>query len=85
MSDLKPVSPLNGASTKGFATVREIGPLGMISLRAKPDVPGLAAAVKAVTGTDHAVAHDDAVIGADRAALDSGGGGDDHLSAFPSR
>ncbi len=52
MSDLKPVSPLNGASTKGFATVREIGPLGMISLRAKPDVPGLAAAVKAVTGTD---------------------------------
>ena len=48
MSDLKPVSPLNGASTKGFATVREIGPLGMISLRAKPDVPGLAAAVKAV-------------------------------------
>ena len=33
MSDLKPVSPLNGASTKGFATVREIGPLGAVSNR----------------------------------------------------
>ncbi|NBZ87597.1 sarcosine oxidase subunit gamma [Stagnihabitans tardus] len=35
------VSPLGGASFEGFAKVREIGPLGMISLRAKRDVPGL--------------------------------------------
>jgi sarcosine oxidase, subunit gamma len=49
MSD--PVSALNGASFQGFATIREIGPLGMITLRAKPGVKGLAAAVKAVTGT----------------------------------
>jgi sarcosine oxidase subunit gamma len=49
MSD--PVSALKGASFDGFASVREIGPLGMISLRAKPGVKGLAAAVEAVTGT----------------------------------
>ena len=49
MSD--PVSALNGAGFDGFATIREIGPIGMITLRAKPDVKGLAAAVKAVTGT----------------------------------
>lgn len=49
MSDA--VSALNGASFDGFARIREIGPLGMITLRAKPDVKGLAAAVKAVTGT----------------------------------
>lgn len=46
----EPASALGGASFQGFATVREIGPLGMVSLRAK-DLPGLAAAVKAVTGT----------------------------------
>jgi sarcosine oxidase subunit gamma len=40
------VSALAGLSFAGFATVREIGPLGMISLRAKPDVKGLAAALK---------------------------------------
>jgi len=34
----------------GFASVEEIGPLGMISLRAKADLPGLAAAIKAATG-----------------------------------
>jgi sarcosine oxidase, subunit gamma len=45
------ISALGGASYQGFAAIREIGPLGMISLRAKPDVPGLAAAIKAVTGT----------------------------------
>ena len=50
MSD--PVSPLNGAAFNGFARVREIGPLGMISLRATPDAPGLQAAVKACTGTE---------------------------------
>lgn len=32
----------------GFAAVREIGPLGMISLRAKADVPGLADAFAAL-------------------------------------
>lgn len=46
----EPVSPLGGASFKGFATVREIGPQGMITLRARPQVKGLAAAVKAATG-----------------------------------
>ena len=50
MSD--PVSALGAASFDGFAEVREIGPLGMISLRAQPDVPGLAEAIRAVTGTD---------------------------------
>ena len=49
MSD--PVSALGGAAFDGFAAVREIGPLGMISLRAKPDLPGLAEAVRSVTGT----------------------------------
>ncbi len=48
MSD--PASALGGASFTGFASVREIGPLGMISLRAKA-LTGLAEAVKAVTGT----------------------------------
>ena len=50
MSD--PVSALGVASFDGFAKVREIGPLGMISLRAQPDVPGLAEAIRAVTGTN---------------------------------
>ena len=68
MSDLKPVSPLNGASTKGFATVREIGPLGMISLLAKPDVPGLAAAVQAVTGTGLPATLEGAALSGHRAA-----------------
>lgn len=48
MSD--PISALNGANFQGFATIREIGPLGMISLRAK-GVDGLAAAIKAAVGT----------------------------------
>lgn len=48
MSD--PVSALNGASFQGFATIREIGPLGMITLRAK-GLKSLDKAVKAVTGT----------------------------------
>lgn len=47
MSD--PKSALSGASFSGFAHVREIGPLGMISLRAK-DVKGLAKAIKAAVG-----------------------------------
>ncbi|RYI15011.1 MAG: sarcosine oxidase subunit gamma, partial [Acetobacteraceae bacterium] len=33
MSD--PVSALNGASFQGFASIREISPIGMITLRAK--------------------------------------------------
>lgn len=48
MSD--PVSPLKGARHEGFATVREIGPLGMITLRAKPGTKGLEKAVKAAAG-----------------------------------
>ncbi|GLS87325.1 sarcosine oxidase subunit gamma [Cypionkella aquatica] len=45
------VSPLAHASFDGFAKVSEIGPVGMIGLRAKADVPGLAAAIKAAVGT----------------------------------
>lgn len=48
MSD--PVSALNGASFQGFASIREIGPLGMITLRAK-GLKSLDKAIKAVTGT----------------------------------
>lgn len=48
MSD--PATALQGASFDGFAGIREIGPLGMISLRAKADVQGLAAAIMAATG-----------------------------------
>ena len=50
MSD--PVSALGGAAFDGFASVREIGPLGMITLRAKADLPVLPAAVKAALGLD---------------------------------
>ena len=39
-----PVAAWGNARYDGFAVVREIGPLGMISLRAKPEVPGLAQA-----------------------------------------
>jgi sarcosine oxidase subunit gamma len=46
-----PVAPLGNASFDGFCKVREIGPLGMISLRAKPDVKPLAKAIKAAVGT----------------------------------
>ncbi len=48
MSD--PISALYGASYEGFATIREIGPIGMITLRAKAGTKGLDKAVKAVTG-----------------------------------
>ena len=44
------VSALGGASFNGFAKVREIGPMGMISLRAKADTKGLSAAIKAAVG-----------------------------------
>ena len=46
----EPVSALGGARFDGFAKVREIGPLGMISLRAKPDAKGLEKAIKAAVG-----------------------------------
>ena len=48
MSD--PVSALMGASYAGFATIREIGPLGMITLRTKA-VSALDTAIKAAVGT----------------------------------
>lgn len=47
MSD--PVSALDGASTQGFATIREIGPLGMVTLRAK-GLKSIDKAVKAAVG-----------------------------------
>ena len=50
MSD--PVSALSHASYDGFASIREIGPLGMITLRARPDLPALASAIRDVTGTE---------------------------------
>jgi sarcosine oxidase, subunit gamma len=48
MSD--PVSALQGARFEGFATIREIGPLGMVTLRAK-GLKSLDKAVKAAVGT----------------------------------
>lgn len=48
MSD--PVSALKGASFQGFASIREIGPVGMVSLRAK-DLKSLDKAIKAAVGT----------------------------------
>ncbi|MFN7596154.1 MAG: sarcosine oxidase subunit gamma, partial [Cereibacter sp.] len=48
MSD--PVSALGHAAFDGFARIREIGPLGMITLRARADLPALPAAVTAATG-----------------------------------
>ena len=44
------VSALNGATYSGFSQIREIGPLGMITLRAKSDCAGLDAAILAATG-----------------------------------
>lgn len=46
----EPVSALKGASFNGFATIREIGPLGMISLRHKGGA-ALTKAIKAAVGT----------------------------------
>ncbi len=48
MSDA--VSPLGGATYDGFARVSEIGPVGMITLRAAAGTKGLAAAIKAAVG-----------------------------------
>lgn len=47
MSD--PVSALKGASFQGFASIREIGPVGMVSLRAK-GLKSLDKAIKAAVG-----------------------------------
>lgn len=44
------VSALGNPSFPGFATIREVGPLGMITLRAKHDLPALAAALGSVLG-----------------------------------
>jgi sarcosine oxidase subunit gamma len=48
----EPASALGHASYDGFAAIREIGPLGMITLRARPDTAGLAEAVQAATGLE---------------------------------
>jgi sarcosine oxidase, subunit gamma len=48
MSD--PVSALGGTSFDGFANIREMGPLGMISLRCKHDVAALPKAIKTAVG-----------------------------------
>jgi sarcosine oxidase subunit gamma len=48
MSD--PVSALQGARFEGFTAIREIGPLGMITLRAK-GLKSLDKAIKAAVGT----------------------------------
>lgn len=65
MSDV--VAALGHASYGGFAKIREIGPLGMITLRAKPDVAGLAEAIKAAVGTPVPARREIEVAG-DRAA-----------------
>jgi sarcosine oxidase subunit gamma len=61
------VSALKGAQFDGFAKVRDVGPVGMITLRVKPGVPGLAEAVRGVTGTD-LPAQRRIVVNGDRAA-----------------
>jgi sarcosine oxidase, subunit gamma len=48
MSD--PVAALRGASFDGFATIREVGPVGMVTLRAK-GLKSLDKAIKAAIGT----------------------------------
>ena len=78
MSD--PVSALGHAVFEGFAKVREIGPLGMISLRATTDVPGLASAVRGVTGTDLPTLRQ-IVVNSDRAA--GWMGPDEYLLVLP--
>ena len=63
MSD--PVSALQGASFDGFASIREIGPLGMITLRAK-GLNSLDKTIKSVVGTK-VPAHRRIEVNADRA------------------
>ncbi|MCZ8333363.1 MAG: sarcosine oxidase subunit gamma [Rhodobacteraceae bacterium] len=45
------MSALNGAVSDGFVSIREIGPLGMVTLRCKADVKALPKAIKAAVGT----------------------------------
>jgi sarcosine oxidase, subunit gamma len=44
----EPVTPLGAARYDGFATIQALGPTGMLTLRAKPDVAGLDAALAAI-------------------------------------
>lgn len=46
----EPVSALNGASYEGFATVRDAGTFGMVTLRVLPDTAGLDEAIREATG-----------------------------------
>jgi sarcosine oxidase subunit gamma len=46
----EPQSALGHTAFDGFVTVREIGPLGMITLRASPELPELHGAVMAALG-----------------------------------
>ena len=78
MSDV--VAALGHASYDGFAKIREIGPLGMITLRAKPDVAGLAEAIKAAVGTPVPARREIEVAG-DRAA--GWMGPDEYLLTLP--
>lgn len=41
-----------GAPYEGFARIREVGPVGMITLRCAHDAPSLAAALRTIGGTD---------------------------------
>lgn len=52
MSDMThtPNSPLDGAVYDGFARICEVGPLGMITLRARHDMAALPAALQAAVG-----------------------------------
>jgi sarcosine oxidase, subunit gamma len=61
----EPVSALKGASFQGFASIREIGPLGMISLRAK-GLKSLDKAIKAAVNTK-TPAHGRIEVNGDRA------------------
>lgn len=45
-----PKSALGGASFAGFSHISDVGPLGMITLRAKAELAELSAAIKAATG-----------------------------------
>ncbi|MGL5008620.1 MAG: sarcosine oxidase subunit gamma [Paracoccaceae bacterium] len=45
-----PLSALGGATFDGFASIREIGPVGMITLRCTHDVKALPKAVKSAVG-----------------------------------
>lgn len=67
-TDLGPVPALNGASYTGYARIREVGPLGMISLRAGHDLAGLANAIFAATGCSVPALRTVQTAGAKRAA-----------------